>query len=117
MVVEDDALLREFYKRVLVGSGYRVTAVGDGMDALRHIDAGETPDMVILDIRLPRLSGRDVKRELRSNPRTRRTPILVVTGIDPETLDPADFPTVVRKPISPDALLDAVAQCVPSALR
>jgi CheY-like chemotaxis protein len=117
LVVEDDAPAREFYRTVLTGCGYRVTAVEDGLDALRHVDAGGAPDVVVLDIGLPRLSGHDVKRELQSHPRTRRTPIVVVTGMDPQTLDPAEFPAVVRKPVSSDALLDAVALCVMSGPR
>ena len=112
MVIEDDPDLRDFYRTILGLNGYRVVAFQDGLDALRHIDGGEMPDLVILDLGLPRLGGGDVKRELQANAQTLGIPILVVTGMDPRNLDPADFRCVVRKPITGDGLLAAVERCL-----
>jgi CheY-like chemotaxis protein len=51
----------------------------DGIEALYQLDS-ELPDLVVLDLGLPRLSGRDVQQDIFANPRTRHIPILVVTG-------------------------------------
>jgi CheY-like chemotaxis protein len=100
-----------FYRNALMASGYLVVAVEDGFDALRHIDGGETPDAVILDLGLPRLAGRDVKHELRAHSATCNIPILVITGTDASTLNPADFCYVLRKPVTAEGLIQALELC------
>jgi len=111
LIVEDDPQLRSFYRSVLLVAGYSVVEVEDGIDALRLVET-DPPDAVILDLGLPRLAGRDVKRELRAHAETRSIPILVVTGSDSRTLDPTDFRCVVRKPISAEGLVSALEQCL-----
>jgi len=113
-VVEDDPSLREFYRSTLVRAGYTVVAVEDGLDALRLIDLGNLPAVIMLDMGLPRLRGQDVQAELRANPKTSRIPIVVVTGVD-TPVNEMDFTMVLRKPIPPDALVNAVAKCLRQA--
>ena len=91
-------------------AGYNVAAVEDGVDALRHIEAS-TPHAVVLDIELPRMGGLDVQREIASHTETRGIPIVVVTGTLGE-LNPKDFACILRKPISPEALVEAVERCL-----
>ena len=113
LVVEDDAALRRFYRHVLSIKGHTVVAVEDGIDALRHIDAvNESPDMIILDLDLPRLAGRDVKHELRAHTQTVNVPILVITGTEAKTLNPDDFSCVIRKPVTAEELIEAVDRCL-----
>ncbi len=111
LVVEDDPGLREMYRTSLMVAGYMVVAVEDGVDALRRIDA-EPPNLVVLDMALPRLGGREVQGELRSRPDTSHIPIVVVSGTDTRNLNPRDFDCVLRKPITLDALLEAVEDCL-----
>ena len=65
----------------------------------------------MLDLGLPRLSGRDVRRELAAHIITENIPIVVVTG-DTRDLDPTEFTCVLRKPVTAEALIDAVANCL-----
>jgi len=111
LVVEDDHALRELYRVTLMGAGYVVVAVEDGVDALRYIE-GHTPNLVLLDLQLPRLDGRDVQRELASRPETQGIPIVVVTGTDTHNLRAADFSALLKKPVSPDSLLEAIADAL-----
>jgi len=111
LVVEDDPTLREMYRSALRAAGYAVVAVSDGLDALRRVER-ETPDAIVLDLGLPRLGGRDVQKELKSAPDTRHIPIVVVSGSDTSDLDPDDFACVLAKPISSDALINAVQKCL-----
>ena len=101
------------YKAALQLNGFAVVAVADGVDALRHID--ETPpDVVVLDLGLPRLGGHDVQREVAGHAETSAIPIVVVTGGDVQDLDPRAFVCVLRKPIDVDALVRAVRRCLAS---
>jgi DNA-binding response OmpR family regulator len=109
LVVEDDAGLRELYRSALRAAGYAVVGVEDGVDALRLIESGK-PRAVVLDLALPRLSGRAVSRELKAHQHTQEIPVIVVTGTDTSDLSPDHFTCILRKPIDPDALVDAVQQ-------
>jgi DNA-binding response OmpR family regulator len=116
LVVEDDPDLRAFYRQVLMINGYSVIAVEDGIDALRRIET-DPPDLVILDIELPRLGGRDVQQELAAHTATRHIPIVVVSGTETATLDSAAFFCILRKPVTPEGLVAAVDDCLGRAAR
>lgn len=107
LIVEDDAPTRELYRMVLKESGYAVIGVDDGLAALRAVDS-QHPDVVVLDMALPRLGGRDVLRELRANPATRSMPIVIVTGTDVSDMSERTVVPVLQKPVNPDDLVDAV---------
>ncbi len=111
LIVEDDRALRELYRTVLRQAGYEVGAVEDGTDALHRLEHW-TPDVVVLDLALPRLDGRDLRHELRSRAETRDVPIIIVTGTDTSDLDQNDFAAILRKPIDADALVNAVNAAV-----
>jgi CheY-like chemotaxis protein len=111
LIVEDDIAVREMYRHALAASGYRAVAVADGLGALRHIE-GDRPDVVVLDLMLPRVAGHDVYKELRANPHTCNIPIIIVTGSDGSGLEPTDFRFFLRKPVSPDALTRLVADAL-----
>jgi CheY-like chemotaxis protein len=111
LVVEDDASLRELYRSALRAVGYAVVAVEDGLEALHRVER-TPPDAVVLDLALPRLSGRDVHRELKAHPETHDIPVIVVSGTDTSDLNPNDFVCVLKKPISIDALILAVQNCI-----
>jgi DNA-binding response OmpR family regulator len=79
LVVEDDKTVGQYVKRGLVEAGYHVELVGDGGDALRLAGDGHY-DLVVLDLRLPTMSGLDVLRTLRD--RGNGVPVLVLTAQD-----------------------------------
>jgi CheY-like chemotaxis protein len=110
LVVEDDAALRTLYRTTLRSAGYAVFAVDDGIDALEYVEQ-TLPAAVVLDLGLPRLNGRDVQREMASQPHTNRIPIVVVTG-QTEDINKGDFACVLHKPVEPEALLSAVQNCL-----
>jgi chemosensory pili system protein ChpA (sensor histidine kinase/response regulator) len=116
LVVEDDPQLRGFYRTALTAVGYAVVAVEDGLDALHYVDL-VVPDAVVLDLSLPRLSGRDVRRELAAHHATANIPIIVVTGTDADDLSAKEFACVLRKPANRDALITAVSKCITDAKR
>jgi DNA-binding response OmpR family regulator len=111
LLVEDDPDTRELYRLALIVAGFRVIAVGDGVEALRFVER-ERPTLIVLDLGLPSLSGADVQRELAAQTDTRDIPIVVVTGSEVATLDPSGFACILRKPATPDAVVEAVINCL-----
>jgi len=76
LLVEDDPSIRELTQLGLGNAGFRVTATGDGRDALLHF-RNATYDLVILDLMLPTLDGYEVCREIR---KTSRVPIVILSA-------------------------------------
>lgn len=80
LLVEDDEFLAELYATKLALEGFSVHVAGDGRRGLKL--AGERhPDLVLLDIILPKLDGFEVLRELKSNPQTKPVPVILLTNL------------------------------------
>ena len=111
LLVEDDPDIRYMVSHKLTRGGFTVTEVADGPAALRAAHR-EPPDLVILDVRMPRMSGLEVCRELRAGARTARVPIIMLTArARPQDLEQAyaaGATEYVVKPFSPRALLERV---------
>ena len=105
LVVEDDRALRELYRVALMLSDYAVHCCDDGLDALQYLET-ERPDLIVLDLNLPRVPGRMIYDELRSHARMRSIPVIVVTGMEPAPHLPGA--TVLIKPVPADELLGAI---------
>jgi CheY-like chemotaxis protein len=80
LVVEDNEDHRAILALALGEEGYEVVEVGDGAAAIDYLLQSPEPDVVLLDLILPRLSGWDVLRVLRTYLRLRRIPVIVATG-------------------------------------
>jgi DNA-binding response OmpR family regulator len=105
LLVEDDNATREMYDYALRMAGFAVTAVRDGFAALRSIEQ-QCPDVVVLDLDLPHVSGMDVHQEIVSHAETCKTPVVVVTGTNWQM--PADVFRTLRKPIASDILVTTI---------
>jgi len=79
LVVEDENDIRELIRYNLLQEGFAVEEAADGAEALDRIER-RRPDLVLLDLMLPRLSGLELCQRLRANPETMKLPIIVVTA-------------------------------------
>jgi PAS domain S-box-containing protein len=110
--VDDTAASRYLKSRALKQAGYRVIEAETGQDALK-LTLEELPDLVLLDIKLPDISGLDVCRELKTNPRTSRIPIVHIsaTYVDEaaktRSID-AGADVYLAEPVGPNELTSAV---------
>jgi CheY-like chemotaxis protein len=113
LVVDDNVDAAESIAMILRVSGYDVRCVYDGPTVLQAAKAYR-PDVVVLDIGLPGLSGYDVARLLREQPEFRRIPLVAVTGYgqeeDRRRSQEAGFDYHLTKPVDPDALQAFVAR-------
>ncbi|WP_305788182.1 response regulator transcription factor [Symbioplanes lichenis] len=111
LLVEDDPDIQHLVSYKLGRAGMDVIAVADGAAALRAA-LGRPPDLVLLDVRLPRKSGLEICRELRAGPLPAGTPIIMLTARSrPQDLEQgyaAGATDYVVKPFSPRDLLARV---------
>ncbi|MEI7902961.1 MAG: response regulator, partial [bacterium] len=80
LVVDDDEMSRRLLRDLLAAHGYRLSEAVDGEDAMRQIEAN-LPDLILLDVMLPKLDGIEICRGLKSNERTAPIPVLLVTAL------------------------------------
>ena len=80
LLVDDSRFLRIANERALSRAGYQVLASADGEEGLR-LAIEHKPDLIVLDMMLPKLSGPEVLRALRANPQTARIPIMVLSSL------------------------------------
>lgn len=111
LLVEDDPDIRHLVSYKLTKGGFDVVDVGDGVAALRAAH-DNPPDLVLLDVRMPRMSGIEVCRELRAGPLPPTVPIILLTARSrPQDLEQgyaAGASDYIVKPFSPRDLLDRV---------
>jgi CheY-like chemotaxis protein len=118
LIVDDYQDALDVWELFLRAEGFAVLTAANGPDALAHATVS-VPDMIVMDIQLPGLSGLEVARELRRNVSTRHIPLIAATGRSLATqLDEvrgAGFDAVIVKPCDPDVLLAEIRRLLAGA--
>jgi two-component system, OmpR family, alkaline phosphatase synthesis response regulator PhoP len=108
LVVDDEEDIRELLEYNLAKNGFKVTCVGSGEDALKAARL-KTPDLILLDLMLPRIDGLEVCRLLKGDAKTRTIPVIMLTakGEDADVVTGLEIGAddYVTKPFSPRILL------------
>ena len=111
LVVEDQDSIRRMIEALVGARGYQVSAASTGTKAI-DMALADPPDMVLLDLMLPGYDGFEVCRRLRSDPSTRKIPVLIISALDdPESRTKAAHAGATAyytKPFSPIALLKEI---------
>ena len=112
LICEDDDNLRQLL-RVVIGPGYHIVEAGDGDEAL-VLASEHRPDLIILDLMMPRMSGLDVLQQLRANAATDGMHILVMSAWPDavEAARAAGADAFLQKPFEPDALTALVEEAL-----
>lgn len=112
LIAEDEPFIIESLTFLLDREGYQVSAVADGTAVLGRVQQ-EVPDLLILDIMLPEMSGFEILRRLRAAPATERLPVLVLSAkgqeADRRRMDEFGADDYLTKPFSNKELLERVA--------
>ena len=115
MIVEDNELNLKLFHDLLDAHGYRTLQTRNGMDALR-LAREQLPDLILMDIQLPEVSGLEVTRWLKDDEALRDIPVIAVTAFamkgDEERIRQGGCEAYISKPISIAAFLDAVRRHV-----
>jgi two-component system cell cycle response regulator DivK len=116
LYVEDNALNRRIVRDLLKRSTYRLIEAHDGEAGIATALA-ERPDLILMDIQLPKVSGLDAMRRLRTEAVTATTPIIALTSFalsgDDHKAKEAGATAYLAKPYSPFALLDLIHKLLP----
>src|SRR6476469_5278727 len=113
LLVDDCQDTRELYAEYLELSGFDVKEAENGIVAIDEA-IRVRPDVIVMDMSLPRLDGREAARQLRSDERTRSIPLVIISGYDAENLPANDglWDHYLGKPCPPEDLVSVIGRLV-----
>lgn len=114
LVVEADDFVASLLEFMLARRGLQAVRAQDGATAIQLLASAQAFDAVVLELRLPQTSGLEVLRQVRANPNTQTTPVVVLSAIDSSEAIVEAFEQgaddFVTKPFSPDVLWARLAR-------
>ncbi|MET3109047.1 chemosensory pili system protein ChpA (sensor histidine kinase/response regulator) [Oxalobacteraceae bacterium GrIS 1.18] len=117
MVVDDSLTVRKVTQRLLLREGYQVVLAKDGVDALQQLQA-ITPDVMLVDIEMPRMDGFDLTRNIRNDERLCHIPIIMITSRTADKhrnyAQELGVNAYFGKPYQEDVLLNAILGFLPN---
>jgi CheY-like chemotaxis protein len=120
LLVDDSKFLRIATERALCKAGYEVSTAADGEEALR-IANDQLPDIILLDMMLPKISGPDVLKALKANPATKDIPVIVLTSLsqknEEKLLNEGAAAYFEKSTLQLDKSSDRLAEAVETVLR
>ena len=118
LYIEDNEYNRKIVRQLLSRTSYRLLEAVDGESGVAQAQ-NELPDLILMDVQLPKMSGLEATRILKADPRTAHIPIIVVTSFalsgDREKAAAAGATSYLAKPYSPRELLTLVREILPES--
>jgi twitching motility two-component system response regulator PilH len=116
LIVDDDATYRQLLTLLLTKAGYEVLLAKDGQEALNWLRSNQRPDLILLDLLMPRYSGLEVMAALKSS--TNKTPVILISGADwpigHQGAAEASPDAFLMKPFAMQSLLEKIESLLPS---
>ncbi|QRN99087.1 response regulator [Archangium violaceum] len=109
LVVEDEFDVQQVVADVLRDEGYEVAVCGNGREALEYLRK-HRPDVVVMDVMMPILSGPQVLEQMAKSPELKGVPVILMSEISPPESEPRRWRSFLRKPFRLEQLLDAVSR-------
>jgi CheY-like chemotaxis protein len=114
LFIDDDPTIILAYRTRLTQAGYVVQPAGDGLEAMRQL-ALTVPDVIILDLVMPKFNGVEIMGFIRSNPKLKNTPVIVLSGqsiidSDDEPILETAYRRLIKGACSPDKMLEAIQE-------
>jgi CheY-like chemotaxis protein len=121
LVVDDEPDVRDFLSTCLEDAGFQVETACDGFDALMKVEQCP-PDLITLDLLMPRISGIKLMRKIRKNPAWKEIPVVIVTAHAQDELGRKDLEHlyaeevtpvpehIIEKPITPSRLVNGIGK-------
>ncbi|MFY0528666.1 response regulator [Archangium gephyra] len=109
LVVEDEFDVQQVVADVLRDEGYEVSVCGNGRDALQRLRT-HRPDVVVMDVMMPILSGMQTLEEMRKTPGLDEVPVILMSETSPRASTPRHWQAFLKKPFRLEQLLEAVAR-------
>jgi len=80
LIIEDDPLMSRMYQKIFTFEGYEVDLADNGADGLEKVRS-QKPNLILLDIMMPKMNGMEVLGKLKSDPETKALPVVILTNL------------------------------------
>mgnify|MGYP001586913111 CR=1 FL=1 len=116
LIIEDDPFLLKLYKEILSDTGLEVEEALDGETGLRKVKDSK-PDLILLDIMLPKMNGLDVLEKLKEGQSTREIPVVIITNLASEedkkrAMDLGAISYMIKTEYEPDQVVALVKEII-----
>lgn len=112
LFLEDEIAIAEMYKNILSRRGYNVIVKHNGEECIEYLNNQKNPDIIILDLNLPGITGVDVLKSIRFKKKTKNIPVIIhsVRGIKQtdEILQTLNVQAYIEKPVLPDVIISEI---------
>lgn len=109
LIVEDELDVQHILAEVLRDEGHEVSVCGNGRDALLALHK-QRPDLILMDVMMPILSGLQTLEEMDKTPELTRIPVILMSETSSRDLEPRRWRAFLKKPFRLEQLLDAVGR-------
>lgn len=115
LIVEDNELNLKLFRDLLKANGFNTVETNEGIEAV-GLARNAKPDLIIMDIQLPEISGLDITRKIKSDPEMKHIPVIAVTAFamkdDEDKILQAGCEAYLSKPIAIDQFLNTVRRFI-----
>jgi CheY-like chemotaxis protein len=113
LLIDDDFILREMVTLTLAGQGYMVATAANGEDAFQRLRNFELPNLILLDLMLPRMDGWRFRAEQKRDPELASIPVVIFSAVgdiekNASSLEARGY---LQKPVPPEKLLETIRRC------
>lgn len=122
LLVEDEQLMYEMYQLILENEGFEVKIAKDGIEGLESLQSpGYLPDLILLDIMMPRLNGLEILKKIKLDPRTKEIPVIILTNLSGEKHEQTAFANgalkyLVKSRYEPHEIIEIINQVLNDSL-
>ncbi len=81
MIVEDDSFVMDIYETKITKDGMNVISASNGAEAIKKLEAGATPDLILLDILMPYMNGLELLKKIKEDEKLKNIPIVLLTNL------------------------------------
>jgi CheY-like chemotaxis protein len=113
LIVDDDEDIRQSLRECLEAEGFEAVDLSNGALALAYLSSMPAPDVILLDLRMPVLNGRELCERLHEDPRLVSIPVVVMSAdrLGPETSEELGASRCIAKPLDLNLLLSGLQEC------
>lgn len=115
LIVEDEPLVSRMYEKKIESSGGVAITAFDGEEALEKLERKKV-DLILLDIKMPKMNGYEMLRKVKENPKTKDIPVIVLTSLDPhpeyidKTIKVEGY--LSKSDVLPEEIIEKIAECL-----
>lgn len=110
MIVDDDKEIRETLVDLLTQEGFEVVEASDGVDALDRLSKGAHPNLILLDLMMPKMDGWKFHGEIQKDSKLAAIPIVVMTAAGQKSSSSIPAKGVLHKPFTLDTVVDMISR-------